>query len=218
MKVIWQAIQDELSPFGAQLIAVSKTKPVEEIRQLYDLGQRAFGENRVQEVLDKAPRLPDDIKWHLIGHLQRNKVRSVLPIAHTIHSVDSLRLYKEILKQAEHLDLKVRMLLQMKIATEDTKYGLDLSEALEIIERWTKESDRIDIAGLMGMATFTDDKAQVRMEFRKLRTMRDQLVSAFPDRSDFLTTLSMGMSGDYRIALEEGSTMVRIGSMLFGMR
>ena len=214
-----EKILQDLSPTGAQLVAVSKTKPNEAILELYDKGQLDFGENRVQELLPKYEELPKDIRWHLIGHLQTNKVKYVVPFVHLIHSVDSYKILKEINKQSRKIDRVTDCLLQFKIAEEDTKYGLDWEEAEALLKNPAyQEMNHIRIRGVMGMATFTDDEEQVRREFRQLKGIFDRLKEKyFAGREDF-REISMGMSDDYRIALEEGSTMVRIGSLLFGAR
>lgn len=214
-----ESILKELEPYDARLIAVSKTKPVEDIMDLYEQGQRAFGENRVQEMVEKQEQLPGDIEWHLIGHLQRNKVKYIVPFVHMIESVDSPRLLKEINKRARGEERVIDCLLQFKIAEEETKYGFDLPAAKELLGSESFEKmEHVRICGLMGMATFTDDEDQVRQEFRRLKEIFDTLKAEFfPDRDSF-REISMGMSGDYHIALEEGSTMVRIGTLLFGPR
>jgi PLP dependent protein len=215
-----EKILNDLSPAHTQLIAVSKTKPVEAIQALYVQGQRAFGENYVQEFVEKQPQLPADIHWHFIGHLQTNKVKYIAPFVHTIHAVDSMRLLQEIDKQAIKQNRTIRVLLQFHIADEASKFGFDTEggkEWSEIVDFLPKLQKTI-VSGVMGMATFTDDKAQVRREFQKLKTIFDKLKSThFADNPDF-KELSMGMSDDYLIAIEEGSTMVRIGSLLFGKR
>ncbi len=206
-------------PQGVTLVAVSKTKPSAMIREAYDSGHRIFGENRVQEMTDKAAELPDDIQWHAIGHLQRNKVKDIVPFVSMIHAVDSLRLLKEINKQAKKVDRVIPCLLQFHIAEESSKYGLSMEEATEIL---TGESfavmENVSIQGVMGMATFTDNMEQVRNEFKTLKRIFDQLKAETFQDSEVFKEISMGMSGDYEIAIEEGSTMVRIGSTLFGAR
>jgi len=206
------AYRDILDRLGAgvQLVAVSKTKPVEDIRALYDLGQRDFGENYVQELVDKQVQLPADIRWHFIGHLQSNKVKYVIPFVHLIHGVDSLRLLKEIDRQAAVKGRLAEVLLQVHIAREETKFGLGEVE-LEGIVGGKEDLKHVLIRGLMGMSSNTEDQSAVRDEFRVLKGLFDRW---FP--ADGI--LSMGMSGDYTIAVEEGSNMVRIGSLLFGQR
>ena len=199
----------------ATLVAVSKTKPVEDIQALYDLGQRDFGENYVQELVDKEAALPKDIRWHFIGHLQSNKVKYIAPFVHLIHGVDSFSLLKEINKQAAKNNRVIDCLLQIYIAQEETKFGLDEKELHELFELLrAQELKNIRIVGLMGMASFSNDEALIRKEFAHLKNLFDQL----PTSNFQPTTLSCGMSGDYKIAIEEGSTMVRIGSLLFGER
>ncbi len=198
-----------------QLVAVSKTKPVEAIKEAYDCGQRDFGENKVQEMRDKYPVLPSDIRWHLIGHLQRNKVKYIAPYVHLIHSVDNLKLLREINKQALKNKRIIPVLLQIKIAQEDTKYGMSFEEAEELLHSSElDELPNIKISGLMGMATNTPDAAQRKKEFHSLKLFFDKLKKQFPD----FTYLSMGMSGDYPLAIEEGSNMIRVGSKIFGER
>jgi PLP dependent protein len=201
------------------LIAVSKTKTVEDIQELYDLGQRDFGENYVQELVDKEAVLPKDIRWHFIGHLQSNKVKYIAPFVHLIHGVDSLKLLQEINKQAKKINKVINVLLQIHIAQEETKFGLDEKELEEILNtRSDAPYDRlthVKISGLMGMASFSDDVNKVRNEFKQLRSLFDKLVA---NGRPAFTTLSMGMSSDYKIAVEEGTNMVRIGSLLFGER
>ena len=214
-----ETILTELASGGAKLVAVSKTKPPEEILRIYEQGQRAFGENRAQELAEKYERLPRDIQWHFIGHLQRNKVKLISPFVHLIHSIDSPRLLRAVDKEARKEGRTIDCLLQFKIAEEDTKYGFDLPTARAMLEDpGFRELQNVRICGVMGMATFTDDEEQVRAEFRRLRSIFSQLrQDYFPEQESF-RELSMGMSGDYKIAVEEGSTMVRIGTALFGPR
>ena len=195
----------------ATLVAVSKTKPVEELQTLYDLGQRDFGENYVQELVDKQIVLPKDIRWHFIGHLQRNKVKYIAPFVHLIHGVDSEDLLAEINKQAAKNNRIIDCLLQVYIATEETKFGFDEAE-LENVQ--AVKYNNVQIMGLMGMASFSKDLNLVRNEFKQL----EKLYTKLPSMQIKPTILSMGMSGDYLMAIEEGSTMVRIGSLLFGER
>jgi len=197
------------------LVAVSKTKPVEDIKALYDQGQRDFGENYVQELVDKQPQLPAGIQWHYIGHLQSNKVKYIAPFVHLIHGVDSFKLLKEINKQAQKQNRVINCLLQVHIAQEETKFGLDETEldAL-LVELNNSPLQNIAINGLMGMASFTEDLNKVRTEFKELKRLHDKVKGKLPRAS----ILSMGMSSDYKIAMEEGSTLVRIGSLLFGSR
>ncbi len=202
-------------PKEVTLVAVSKTKPDEAIMEAYAAGQRIFGENKVQEMVQKWERLPKDIQWHMIGHLQRNKVKYMAKFVDLIHGVDSLRLLQEIDKQAKKHNRVIPCLLQMHIAKEDTKFGLDSLELEELLESEAfTNMENVQIVGLMGMATFTEDQQQIREEFAHLKAIFDGLKEKLPD----LSVLSMGMSGDYGIALEEGSTMVRIGSSIFGAR
>ena len=201
-------------PTDVQLVAVSKTHPVEIIQQVYDLGQRVFGENKVQELIEKHPKLPQDIQWHLIGHLQTNKVKYIAPFIDTIQSVDSEKLLIEIDKQAERNDRKIKVFLQVKIAEEDTKYGLEIDEAKQLFLNYLNgQFPNIIILGLMGMATFTENKNQVKKEFSVLKHLFDQL-----SVTSQLETLSMGMSDDYLTAIETGANSVRIGSAIFGHR
>ena len=198
------------------LVAVSKTKPNEDIQALYELGQRDFGENYVQELVDKQAVLPKDIRWHFIGHLQSNKVKYIAPFVHLIHGVDSFKLLQEIHKQAAKHDRIIDCLLQVHIAQEETKFGMDENELEEALAS-ASGLPHVRVCGLMGMASFTDDQAKVRNEFRLLKTLFDK-IGEWPVVNGEWTQLSMGMSGDYALAIEEGSTMVRIGSLLFGAR
>ena len=214
-----QDILNELNPHGIKLVAVSKTKTVEAIKSIYDSGHKIFGENRVQELVAKQEQLPDDIEWHLIGHLQTNKVKYIAPFVHLIHSIDSLKLLKEVNKQAAKNDRLIDCLLQMHIAKEESKFGLDEEEAVELLESDTyQEMQNINIVGLMGMATFTTDENQIRQEFRNLARFFNRLKQHYFQNEASFKEISMGMSGDYKIAIEEGSTMVRIGSLIFGPR
>lgn len=201
-------------PENVELVAVSKFHPIEKIKEVYDCGQKVFGENKVQELLTKVNELPADIQWHLIGHLQTNKVKYIAPFIDTIQSVDSEKLLLEINKEAVKNNRKIKVLLQIKIAEEETKYGLEISEAKEIFSNYLEHKyPNIEILGLMGMATFTDNKNQVKSEFLVLKSLFDEL-STFKK----LETLSMGMSDDFALAIECGSTSVRIGSAIFGVR
>lgn len=213
----YQEIITELNG-KATLVAVSKTKPVENIQALYDLGQRDFGENYVQELAGKYEQLPKDIRWHFIGHLQSNKVKYIASFVHLIHGVDSLSLLKEINKQAAKNNRVIDCLLQVYIAKEETKFGLDENELHQLLRITPiNQLTNIQISGLMGMASFSNDINLVRSEFKYLKTLFDKY--AQPQTSNFKPqTLSMGMSADYKIAIEEGSNMVRIGSLLFGSR
>ena len=202
-------------PDGVTLVAVSKTKPVEAIQEAYDAGQRIFGENKIQEMAAKYELLPKDIKWHMIGHLQSNKVKYMAHFVDLIHGVDSLKTLKEINKQATKHNRVIDCLLQARIAQEDTKFGLPFSEIEQILtSNELKELQNINITGVMAMASFTADETQVKNEFNSLRTFFKRLTS----NNQQLTTLSIGMSGDYLVAIESGSTMVRIGSAIFGLR
>ena len=201
-------------PENVELVAVSKFHPVEKIKEVYDCGQKVFGENKVQELLTKVNELPADIQWHLIGHLQTNKVKYIAAFIDTIQSVDSEKVLLEINKEAEKNNRKIKVLLQVKIAEEDTKYGLEISETKEIFSNYLEHQyPNIEILGLMGMATFTDNKNQVKSEFLVLKSLFDEL-STFRK----LETLSLGMSDDFALAIECGSTSVRIGSAIFGVR
>lgn len=206
-------------PEKVKLIAVSKTKPVERILEVYNCGQKVFGENRVQELIEKQPQLPSDIEWHFIGHLQTNKVKYIVPYIFMIQSVDSLKLLQEINKEALKNNRIINCLLEMYIAKEESKFGLDYEEAVTIIKfDGYKKMQNIKICGVMGMATFTDDMQIVRNEFRILRTYFDKLKSDYFNKDEAFREISMGMSGDYNIAIEEGSTMVRIGTAIFDER
>jgi len=214
-----EQIQKELAATSTTLVAVSKTKPNDAIFRLYEQGQRIFGENRVQELIQKYDTLPKDIDWHFIGHLQSNKVKNIAPFVQLIHSVDSLKLLSEINKQAAKHERIIDCLLQIHIADESTKFGLNKTETLTLLNSDTYTAmQNIRITGVMGMATFTDDTSQVRREFRQLKDLFDQLKSEFFIKENTFKEISMGMSGDYQIAIEEGSTMIRIGSLLFGLR
>ncbi|HCL83291.1 MAG TPA: YggS family pyridoxal phosphate-dependent enzyme [Chitinophagaceae bacterium] len=217
----YQNLLEKLRPAGVSLLAVSKTKTADEIRSLYDLGQRDFGENYVQELVEKQALLPGDIRWHFIGHLQTNKVKFIAPFVYMIQSVDSLKLLLEIDKHAAKNQRNIRCLLQMFIAREETKFGLNAAELDSLIfmvneNRMEGKFRHVLISGCMGMASLTDDQKQLRSEFNLLRSGFEKLKAGFP--SDPVDTLSMGMSNDYSLAILEGSTMVRIGSLLFGER
>jgi pyridoxal phosphate enzyme (YggS family) len=206
-------------PDGCKLVAVSKTQEPDRIREAYDAGQRIFGENKVQELVPKYEALPQDIAWHMIGHLQSNKVKYIASFVSLIHSVDSTRLLEEINKQGAKVNRVIPVLLQMHIAREETKFGFSEEELEAFLTSLKPEAlQNIEVSGLMGMATFTEDTAQVRTEFKGLRTFFDKLRNAALPSIFKLTELSMGMSGDYRIAVEEGSTMIRVGSAIFGDR
>ncbi len=206
-------------PKGVTLVAVSKTKPDEDLMQAYEAGARILGENKVQELVGKYERLPKDIQWHMIGHLQTNKVKYIAPFVSLIHAIDSLKLLKEINKEAKKNDRIIDCLIQLHIADEDSKFGFNPNNIEEIVnEIRAQEWNNIRILGLMGMATFTDDEQQVHREFRTLKQSFDQLKATLYKDSPTFNTISMGMSGDYKIAIEEGSTMVRVGSTIFGAR
>ena len=217
----WEALTAELQPKGVTLVAVSKTKPVSDIEALYALGQRDFGENYVQELAEKAAILPKDIRWHFIGHLQSNKVKVIAPFVHLIHGVDSFRLLLEINKQAQKVSRTIDMLLQMHVAKEETKFGLAEKEIIELLQYYDAQQadlQHVRICGLMGMATDTEDEAQIRAEFGRLHALFLNLKQSEFLAKSYFSVCSMGMSADYRLAVEEGSTMVRIGSRLFGAR
>lgn len=206
-------IKEQL-PEKVTLVAVSKTQPIDKILKIYEHGQRIFGENRVQELTEKQPLLPSDIQWHLIGHLQTNKVKYIAPFVDTIQSVDSEKLLAEIDRQAEKNNRTIKVLLQVKIAEEETKFGLEIHEAKELFTEYLNgKFPNVEITGLMGMATFTEDENQIRKEFNFLKQIFDKLTL-----SRKLETLSMGMSDDYKTAIECGANSVRIGSAIFGKR
>ena len=212
-------ITQKLAEKNARLVAVSKTHPPERIMPLYLKGQRIFGENRVQELQQKYETLPKDIEWHLIGHLQTNKVKFIAPYIALIHSVDSPELLREINKQAAKNNRVIDCLLQFHIASEESKFGLGEQEAADMLsDPAFGEMKNIRICGVMGMATFTDDQTLIRSEFRHLKSIFDALKTRFFENVPWFCEISMGMSGDWEIALEEGSTLVRIGSLLFGNR
>ena len=205
-------------PSHCVLVAVSKTKPASDILKCYQEGHLDFGENKVQELVQKAEKLPKDIRWHMIGHLQRNKVKYIASFVHLIHGVDSFRLLSEINKRAKNENRVISCLLQVHIAEEETKFGFDHEELLAMIESEEfSKMENIQVSGLMGMATFTENQEQIRREFRALRQLFEDLKS-HEDSNITMETLSMGMSGDYLLAIEEGSTMVRVGSAIFGAR
>ena len=220
-KQAWEKLHEELAAKGVTLVAVSKKKPASDIKELYDLGQRHFGENYVQELVEKQAVLTIDIYWHYIGHLQSNKVKEIAPFVHLVHAVDSFKLLIEINKQAQKNNRVIDVLLQMHIADEETKFGLDEQEITSLLKDYEAQKEslaNIRICGLMGMSTFTDDQDKVRDEFIRMRNFFKQLAgTTFKGQSHF-AICSMGMSADYETAIEEGSTMVRIGRMLFGAR
>jgi len=207
-------IKSTLSP-SVTLVAVSKTKPISNIEILYSVGQRIFGENRIEELVEKQAALPDDIEWHMIGHLQSKKVKKIAPFISLIHGVDSIKLLKEINKQAEKNNRIIDCLLQFHIAKEESKFGLSLNEFNNLINSDSfKGLNNISIKGVMGMATFTEDQNQIRKEFKTLKKISEAVKESFP----MVNIVSMGMSGDYLLAIEEGSTMIRVGSSIFGNR
>jgi PLP dependent protein len=211
-----QNLKNILDSKGVTLVAVSKTQPVERLMALYGQGQRIFGENRVQEMLEKQAVMPPDVQWHLIGHLQTNKVKYIAPFVSLIHSVDSLRLLAEIDRQAAKAGRIIDCLLQFHVAQEETKFGLDMAEAEALLTDANYAAlQHVRLCGVMGMASFTDDHAQVRRELSALRQIFEHLKTRYFTGQPAFQHLSMGMSGDWEIAVEEGSTMVRIGSLLF---
>lgn len=203
-----------------RLIAVSKTKSVEDIMKAYEAGIRDFGENKVQELMEKQPQLPADIRWHMIGHLQRNKVKFIAPVVHLIHGVDSAKLLRAINKEGKKIDRKIPCLLQIYIAQEESKFGFSEEELYDMLhDQAMEDMHYVAIKGLMGMATFTNNQEQIRQEFKNLKSLYEALKQERVTLPDFaMEELSMGMSGDYKLAVEEGSTMVRIGSAIFGER
>ena len=201
-------------PENVSLVAVSKTKPNQDIQDAYDAGQRIFGENKIQEMTDKWESLPKDIEWHMIGHVQTNKVKYMAPFVSLIHSADRLKLFKVIDKEAEKNNRIIDVLLQVKIAEEESKFGMNPDEAKKLLtEKHFKKYPNVRIIGLMGMASFTEDEAQIKREFAQL----EKIYNTFKESQGF-TVLSMGMSGDYQLAIQYGSTMIRIGSAIFGAR
>ncbi|MEY5134269.1 MAG: hypothetical protein RLZZ198_2273 [Bacteroidota bacterium] len=212
------AIRSSL-PASTALIAVSKTHPIQRIMEAYEAGQRDFGENKVQELVEKYEALPKDIRWHMIGHLQSNKVKYIAPFVHLIHGVDSFNLLKEINKQGQKNGRRISCLLQFHIAQEDTKFGLTLEEAKAFLAGPEFSLlDHVRICGVMGMATFTENTTQIRQEFQNLQATYQQLQSSYFSSNSEFKEISMGMSDDYPIAIEEGSTLIRVGSKIFGRR
>ena len=214
---ITQAIKNlkQTLPKEVTLVAVSKTKPLSALQEAYDAGQRIFGENKIQEMVEKYEALPKDIKWHMIGHVQRNKVKYMAPFVDLIHAVDSKKLLEEINKQAHKNNRVIQCLLQIKIAKEDSKFGMSAKDAHDLLTQLSEtQYNHVNVVGLMGMATFTDNNEIVADEFQFLKTTFDSFSKSFPS----LTILSMGMSGDYELAIQNGSNMVRIGSTIFGSR
>ncbi len=219
--IAWQELRDECAQKGVTLVAVSKTKPVADIEEMYKLGQRDFGENYVQELVEKHEQLPIDIRWHYIGHLQSNKVRYIAPFVHLIHAVDSFKLFIEINKQALKNNRVIDVLLQMHIADEETKFGMDERDIVEFFEYYNAQKEQLQnvrICGLMGMATNTDNEQTIRAEFSKLHNMFKTLQGSEFLGKTYFNTCSIGMSSDYKIAVEEGGNMIRVGSLLFGER
>lgn len=207
-------IKAELNKTNATLVAVTKTRSIPDIMKLYDAGHRIFGENRVQELVTKFEEMPKDIEWHLIGHLQKNKVKYIAPFVKLIHSVDSIELAEMINKQAAKHKRVIDILLQLKVAAEESKFGLKYEELNEMVGN-VKSLEHVRVVGIMGMATFTSDQDQVKQEFKQLRSHFESIKNNHFKEDEIFTELSMGMSGDYKLAIEEGSTMVRIGSLLF---
>ena len=206
-------------PAQVQLVAVSKTKPVEMLTEAYNHGQRAFGENKVQEMTAKYEAMPKDIDWHFIGHLQTNKIKYIAPFVHLIHGVDSFKLLKSINTEARKVNRIIPCLLQFHIAEEETKFGLSMDEATQMLNSTEfKQLENVHLSGVMGMATFTDDETQIRKEFATLKRYFDSLKTDYFQGNSGFKEISMGMSGDYLLAVEEGSTMVRVGSTIFGER
>jgi pyridoxal phosphate enzyme (YggS family) len=216
----YQKISAEVRQKRATLVAVSKTKPVSDIQSLYEAGHRDFGENYVQELTEKEALLPDDIRWHFIGHLQSNKVKYIAPFVYMIHGVESLKLLREVNKQGTKFSKKIKCLLQLHVAAEETKFGLDETELNELLRQVSESDDMefVQICGVMAMASFTEDLAQVRREFQTVKKIFDDVKEKFFYHNDEFSQVSMGMSSDYLIALEEGSTMIRVGSLIFGER
>ncbi len=210
-------VNDSLKP-GCRLIAVSKTKPNEQLLEAYDVGQRLFGENKVQELEAKYQALPKDIEWHMIGHLQTNKVKYIAPFIALIHSVDSVKLLDEINKQGKKINRVIACLLQVYIAKEETKFGFDENEVLELVAQFPNHLTHVSIQGLMGMASLTDNQDQIRAEFINLKRLFDHLSQQVLPPAISMKELSMGMSSDYQLAVAEGGTLVRIGSTIFGER
>lgn len=214
---MYQEVQSYCHNNEVQLVAVSKTKPVQAIQSLYDLGQRDFGENRALELAEKYTKLPQDIRWHMIGHLQTNKIKKIISFVHMIHSVDSLHLAEAINKEARKKDRIVPILLQLKIAKEESKYGQTYQDIVDQKEAFLA-LDNVDIQGLMGMGTFTNDQDILKAEFQNLKQSFDHLKQGVFSELPSFNEISMGMSGDYKLAIDEGSTMVRVGSLIFGAR
>jgi len=217
----WKKLHTELQDKRVVLVAVSKTKPVADVLEVYSLGQRDFGENYVQELVEKQPQLPTDIRWHYIGHLQSNKVKYIASFVHLIHAVDSFKLLQEINKQAAKNDRVIDVLLQIHVAEEETKFGLDEKEIIELLEYYEAQKEQlanVRICGIMGMATNTDDVNKIQADFKRIFAVYKNIAQSYFIGKGYFSTCSMGMSGDYELAVEEGSTMVRIGSLIFGNR
>jgi PLP dependent protein len=212
------AFSDSLQGSGCRLIAVSKIQPIEKLQEAYQAGQRIFGENKVQEMEEKFTALPKDIEWHMIGHLQTNKVKYIAPFVSLIHSVDSIKLLEEINKQGKKINRIVPCLLQIYIANEDTKFGFSAEEVLDVITHFQSSYTHVEISGLMGMATFTDNQEQIRSEFQGLKKLFEKIKLTKLPAAVKMRELSMGMSADYKIAIEEGSTLIRVGTSIFGER
>lgn len=213
-----EKIKQELSQ-NVKLIAVSKTKPVETLMEAYHAGQKVFGENKVQELVSKYEQMPKDIEWHMIGHLQSNKVKYISSFVYIIHSVDSESLLAEINKQAAKLNKVQKVLLQISIADEETKFGFEQEDLLKVIDKYlNNEFENVEVIGLMGMATFTDNQEQIAAEFAGLKKLFDEVKSDYLNNQESFNQISMGMSGDYQIAIANGSTMIRVGSSIFGGR
>ncbi|MBL0099682.1 MAG: YggS family pyridoxal phosphate-dependent enzyme [Saprospiraceae bacterium] len=216
---MYKEIAEYTNTHHVKLVAVSKTKPVADIQILYDAGQIIFGENKVQEMVEKYQSLPKDIQWHLIGHLQKNKVKYIAPFVSMIHSVDSAELLDTIYKEAAKNETKINILLQFHIAKEETKFGLDIEEATNLLDKLDpRYANHVSFCGVMGMASFTSDENIIRNEFRALKTIFQTIKNKYFSADPSFCEISMGMSSDYKIAIEEGSTMVRIGSAIFGHR
>lgn len=219
-KEAYYSLKSKVDASNALLVAVSKTKPNEDIEALYALGHRDFGENYVQELIKKNEELPNDIRWHFIGHLQSNKIKQIAPFVYLIHGVDSVKLLDVINKEGNKLGKKINCLLQVHIAKEETKFGFDINETREAATHCLIENkySHINLCGLMGMASFTEDKNLVQQEFAGLKSLFDEIKGMKGADTSSFNTLSMGMSGDYGLALENGSTLIRVGSLLFGSR
>jgi pyridoxal phosphate enzyme (YggS family) len=220
-KQAWQTIYNELTATGVTLVAVSKTKPASDIQELFDLGQRHFGENYVQELVEKQTLLPTDIQWHYIGHLQTNKVKYIAPFVHLIHAVDSFKLLVEINKQAQKYQRSIDVLLQLHVAEEETKFGMDEKEILSLLDYYNAQIDTLQnvrICGLMGMASNTDDEVKIKEEFAQIHNFFTYLSETTFFNKPYFSVCSIGMSSDYPLAVAAGGNMVRIGSLLFGSR